>query len=228
MTLVEVMAALTVFAVVAASLYSGLSNTMKNKQLIESETERYHEIYMGLERIAHELSMAYVSAHMNPDSTLQVVKTTFKGSDEGYSSRVDFTSFSHRRLYRDAHESDQNELSYFLTSDPQNRSQKVLARREQRRVDNDPLTGGETEILISNVLEFHLKFLDPETAEWLTTWDATYWGTTVGTEPNRLPSQVQILITVPNIRGNGVDQTFGTRTMIPIRYALNHADRPAG
>ncbi|MBN1653205.1 MAG: prepilin-type N-terminal cleavage/methylation domain-containing protein [Deltaproteobacteria bacterium] len=225
MTLVEVMAAMAVFAVIATSLYSGLVQTMKNKQRTESELDRYHEIHMGLERMARELSMAYVSAHLNTDPSLQVVKTTFKGVEDGSSSRVDFTSFSHRRLYRNAHESDQNELSYFLTGHPEDRGREVLARREQRRVDDDPTEGGESQILIDDVKEFRLRFLDPETGEWLSTWDATYWGTTVGTEPNRLPSQVEIKITVPNVRGKGPDQTFGTRAMIAIRYALNHAHK---
>jgi len=178
---------------------------------------------MGLERMAREFSMAYVSAHINPDPSLQVVKTTFKGTEDGSSSRVDFTSLSHRRLYRNAHESDQNELSYFVTDHPEDRSRQVLARREQRRVDDDPTEGGEAQILIDDIEEFNLRYLDPETGEWLSTWDATYWGTTVGTQPNRLPSQVEIKVTVPNVRGDGPSQTFGTRAMIPIRYALNHA-----
>lgn len=223
MTLVEVMAAMAVFAVIATTLYSGLIQTMNNKKRVEAELDRYHEIHMGLERMARELSMAYVSAHLNPNPSLQVIKTTFKGTEDGSNSRIDFTSFSHRRLYRDAHESDQNELSYFVTNHPEDRSREVLARREQRRVDDDPTEGGEAQILIDDIEEFNLRYLDPETGEWLSTWDATYWGTTVGTQPNRLPSQVEIKITVPNVRGKGESQTFGTRAMIPIRYALNHA-----
>ena len=46
-------------------------------------------------------------------------------------SGVDFTSFSHRRLFRDAHESDQNEISYFLASDPRDRSNLVVRAFER-------------------------------------------------------------------------------------------------
>ena len=40
-------------------------------------------------------------------------------------------------------------------------------------------------------------------------------------QANRLPMQAKILVTVPNLSGNGSDQTFGTRTWFPITYALN-------
>ena len=49
-----------------------------------------------------------------------MVNTAFVGTDSGNGSRIDFTSFSHQRLYRDAHESDQNELSYYIDDDPHN------------------------------------------------------------------------------------------------------------
>jgi hypothetical protein len=92
-----------------------------------------------------------------------------------------------------------------------------LARRDQRRVDDDPKKGGQTQILIENVKEFQLSYLDQTSWEWVTTWDTT------SAQPNRLPSQAKILITVPNINGHGPDQTFGTRTFFPNTYALNFA-----
>ena len=73
---------------------------------------------MGIERMVRELQMAFVSAQINPSPALQVVNTAFVGSDFMAGSRIDFTSFSHQRLYRDAHESDQNELSYYVDDDP--------------------------------------------------------------------------------------------------------------
>jgi general secretion pathway protein J len=221
MTLIEVLAAIAVFGLIASVVYSGLAQTIKSKQLLEGELDRYHEIAMGLGRITNELSMAYVSAqaYSNPNQALWVVQTAFHGKEEGSGSRIDFTSFSHRRLYRDAHESDQNELSYFLARHPEERNRTVLARREQRRIDDKPEEGGQVQILIDNVTGFKLRFLDPLTGEWLTTWDAS----PAGTQPNRLPSQVEIQLTVPNIRSSGRDQTFGTRVTIPIRYGLNHA-----
>lgn len=219
MTLIEIMAAMAILAIVASLLYSAFVQTARNKQRIESELDRYHEIYSAIERIAQELSMAYTSAHRNPNETLRSMITGFIAKESGSNTRVDFTSFSHRRLYRNAHESDQNELSYFVTSDPKNPGRKVLARREQRRVDDDFTKGGQSQILIEDVNKFELSFFDPLTMEWANNWDTTQ----TAMQPNRLPMQAKILITVPNVTGRGMPQTFGTRTNLPITYALNFA-----
>ncbi|MET0386727.1 MAG: type II secretion system protein GspJ [Polyangiales bacterium] len=219
MTLIEIMAAMAILSIIATMLYSAFVQTARNKQRIESEMERYHEIHSGLERIAQELSMAYTSAHRNPNEALRTMITGLIAKDAGSNSRVDFTSFSHRRLYRNAHESDQNELSFFVTQDPKQPGQRVLARREQRRVDEDFQKGGQSQILIENVRSFELSFLDPMTTEWAPTWDTTQ----SAMQANRLPSQAKILLTVPNVSGRGPDQTFGTRTNFPATYAVNFA-----
>jgi len=219
MTLIEIMAAMAILAIVASLLYSAFVMTARNKKRIENELDRYHEIYAAIDRIAQELSMAYTSAHRNPNETLRSMITGFVAKESGSNSRVDFTSFAHRRLYRNAHESDQNELSFFVTSDPKNPGRKVLARREQRRVDDDFTKGGQSQILIEDINKFELSFFDPLTMEWANNWDTTQ----TAMQPNRLPMQAKILITVPNVTGRGMPQIFGTRTNLPITYALNFA-----
>jgi general secretion pathway protein J len=219
MTLIEVMAALAILTIISSLLYSAFVQTAAYKTRIEAELERNHEIYSGIERVAQELSMAYTSAHRNPNETLRTMITGFVAKDSGSNSRVDFTSFSHRRLYRNSHESDQNELSYFVTQDPKHPGQQVLARREQRRVDDDFRKGGQIQILIENVRQFELSFLDPLTTEWAPTWDST---STAG-QPNRLPSQAKIILTVPSVTGKGPDQKFATRTNLPTSFAVNFA-----
>lgn len=219
MTLIEIMAAMAILAIVASLLYSAFVQTSRNKQRIESELDRYHEIYSAIERISQEISMAYTSAHRNPNEALRTTITGFIAKESAGSSRVDFTSFAHRRLYRNAHESDQSELSYFVVNDPKDTTKRVLARREQRRVDDDFQKGGQSQILIENIRKFELTFYDPLTNEWASNWDSTQ----VSGQPNRLPMQAKILITVPNVTGKGPDQTFGTRADLPITYALNFA-----
>lgn len=219
-TLIEVMVAMAIISIVSTLIYTAFSQTAQNKRRIESELDRNHEIRMGIERMARELSMAFVSTHFNPAAAAPVVKTAFVGKDSGKGSRVDFTSFSHQRLYRDAHESDQNEISYYLDDDRKGSGHSMLVRREQRRIDDDPQQGGQAQILIENVSRFELTYLEPLTFQWLTTWDTTQ----AAMQPNRLPQQVRIKISVPNLRGKGPEQNFGTRVWIPLQYALNHAN----
>jgi general secretion pathway protein J len=218
MTLIEVMVAMTMFAAVGALVYGGFAQTAKHKKLLETQLNRYHEVSMTLERMARELSMAYVSMHYNPSSSLQSMRTAFVGKDSGFGDRLDFTSLSHTRLYRDAKESDQNELSYFIT-DSADGDTKVLARRMQPRVDDKPQEGGRVEVMLENVLEFDVEYLDPQLNEWVKSWD-----TTSGTgQANRLPAQVKLLLTVPSVLKENQKEVFGTRATLPMRWAFNHS-----
>ena len=146
MTIIEVMVSIVILAMIMAMVWGGFSQTAKNQKRIEGELDRAHAIRVALERMTRELSAAFVSAQFNSNGgAQQVVKTAFVGADRGSGDRLDFTSFSHRKLFRDAHESDQNELGYFLTTDPEDSSREVLARREDNRIDVDPLKGGKIE-----------------------------------------------------------------------------------
>jgi general secretion pathway protein J len=218
-TLLEVILAVTVLAIVGTMVYGGFSQTALNKARIEEDIDHSRIVHMALERMARELTMAFVSTHTNPSLDLRVVETAFVGKDNGDDDRIDFTSFSHRRLYRNAPESDQNEISYFVTEHPDDRDVQVLARREQNRIDEDPRRGGKSQILVENVEEFNLEYFDPLLSDWVQTWDTE----DVLAQPNRLPTQVRIRLSVKDPRHPGGTLTFGTRVTIPLTYALNHA-----
>lgn len=219
-TLLEVILAVTVLSLIGTMIYGGFSQTALNKARIEEDVDLSQVVHMALARMTRELSMAYVSTHVNPSLDLRVSNTAFIGKDNGRDDRIDFTSFSHRRLYRNARESDQNEISYFVAEHPDEPGKNVLARREQNRIDDDPRRGGKSQILVENVEEFNVEYFDPLLSEWVETWDTV---NTLG-QPNRLPTQVRIRLSVEDPRRPGKTQTFGTRVAIPLTYALNHAN----
>ncbi len=218
-TLLEIILAVSVLALVGTMIYGGFSQTALNKARIEEDADHSRIIHMALERMARELTMAFVSTHVNPSLDLRVVETAFIGKNNGKDDRIDFTSFSHRRLYRNARESDQNEISYFVTEHPDDPGVSVLARREQNRIDEDPRRGGKSQILVENVEEFNVEYFDPLLTDWVQTWNTE----DVLAQPNRLPTQVRIRLAVKDPRRRGETQAFGTRVMIPLTYALNHA-----
>lgn len=218
MTLIEIMVAVTIFAAMGALIYGGFAQTSRAKKTLEVQLDRYHAISAALERMTRELSAAYVAVQVNPNQSLQVVKTAFVGKDSGFGDRLDFNSLSHIRMYRDAKESDQNELSYFLT-DSRKGGTKILARRMQPRPDDRPGEGGRVEVLLDDVVELEFEYLDQNSREWVRSWDST----SAAAQMNRLPAQVKILITVHGVLNGRKDEVFGTRVSIPITYALNHA-----
>lgn len=219
MTLVEVMVAVTILGLVATITFGGFSQTMRNKQRMEEMADRSHVIRVAMERMVSEISMAYVSIHVNPNPALQSMNTCFIGGRGGHGHRLDFTSFSHRRLYRDAHESDQNEISYFVTDHPEDRDRRVLARREQNRIDDDPQEGGTVQILVDDVLDLEMEYFDHVSAQWTDSWDTRE----LTQQPNRLPTQVKIFLTVPDERAPNRRRVYGTRATPMITWALNHA-----
>jgi general secretion pathway protein J len=218
-TLLEIMLAVSVLALVGTMIYGGFSQTALNKARIEEDVEHSRIIHMALGRMVRELTVAFVSTHVNPSLDLRVVDTAFIGKDNGKDDRIDFTSFSHRRLYRNARESDQNEISYFVTEHPDDPGVQVLARREQNRIDDDPRRGGKSQILVENVEEFNVEYFDPLLSDWVQTWNTE----DVLAQPNRLPAQVRIRLAVKDPRRRGETQAFGTRVTLPLTYALNHA-----
>ncbi|NOY92961.1 MAG: general secretion pathway protein GspJ [Deltaproteobacteria bacterium] len=220
-TLMEAMIAITILTMVTTLVWGGFSQTARNKARVEADLGRMQEVRITLNRMVRELGQAYVSAQRNPNTILRTTVTAFIGLDHGDRDRIDFTSFSHRRLRRDAHESDQCELSYFVADDPDpdNRGQRVLARREQNRIDDDPQRGGHVQILAHDVVGFELEYLDPASGEWLRSWDTTQ----AAQQPNRLPSQVKILLTMRDPRHHGRTLTYGTRAELRLVWALNHS-----
>lgn len=219
-TLLEIILAVTILALIGTMIYGGFSQTALNKARVEEDADHSRIVHMTLERMTRELTMAFVSTHVNPSLDLRVVETAFIGKDHGNEDRIDFTSFSHRRLYRNAKESDQNEISYFVTEHPDDPRVDVLARREQNRIDEDPRRGGKSQILVEHVTEFNIEYFDPLITDWVQTWDSE----DMLAQANRLPTQVRIRLSVEDPRRPGKSKTFGTRVTIPLTYALNHAN----
>ena len=219
-TLLEIILAVTILALIGTMIYGGFSQTALNKARVEDDSDHSRVVHTALERMTRELTMAFVSTHVNPSPDLRVVETAFIGKDHGSDDRIDFTSFSHRRLYRNAKESDQNEISYFVTEDPDDPKVRVLARREQNRIDQDPRKGGKSQILLPNVTEFNVEYFDPLISEWVQTWNTE----DILAQPNRLPTQVRIRLSVEDPRRPGKIETFGTRVSLPMTYALNFAN----
>lgn len=192
MTLLEVLVAVGILAMVGTLLYGALDGMSRSRAGIERIGDRYHQGRQAIARISRELQSAFLSLHVPLQQTLAVRTTVFIGTDAASSDRVDFTSFSHRRLARDVHESDQNELSYFMGRDPDKSDKYDLLRREQKEIDLDPTHGGVVNVLCEDVTSFDLMYLEPSTDTWLSSWDST--------QPSnqgqymRLPLQVKVVL----------------------------------
>jgi general secretion pathway protein J len=214
-TLLEVMVAVGVLAMCGALVYGAFDGLSKSQRAVTAQSERFHQGRAAMARMAREIQSAFLSLHRpyeNPG--LQTSLTAFVGTDGGRFDRLDFTSFSHRRLGFGAHESDQNEISYFLSPD---RSSGLtdLARREATVIDMEPRTGGVVQVLAYDVQSFELSYYDPVTSSWKDSWDTTR----ASGELERLPRHVRVELVV-NHHADGAPHRFVTKVPLSMQAPL--------
>lgn len=207
-TLFELMIAVGVLAMVCMLMYAALASMKNARESVRRVNDRYREGRLAMSRLSRDLQSAYVSGHAPIDPSLAVVKTAFLAKRGSPAARLDFNAFSNYRLDRDSHESDQAEISYFGSPDPEDSSITDLARRVSPRLDLYPERGGRVEVLATDIDLFDLKYLDPLTGDWVESWDTTQSTGQLG----RLPLQVRAVLIL-----NGGERKGRDRAREPVR-----------
>jgi general secretion pathway protein J len=200
MTMIEVVVAISILAMVAVMIHGVVDSLSRGKKGEGLRAERAHQGRETLQRIARELSSAYLSMHVPSNQALITGKT----------------AFAHRRTDRDAHESDQAEVGYFALQDPNVEGKMDLVRREQTPIDLYPVKGGMPEVIAEDIEEFDVRYLDPTTGVWNETWDSTQ----VTGQPNRLPLAVSVRLVLKGV-GDGPPYAYTTKVFLPIQQPLS-------
>jgi general secretion pathway protein J len=215
MTLLEVMVSIAILAMVSILIYGAFDSMARGKKGEAMRADRAREGREAVLRITRDLSSSFISMH-NPANTALITRATaFVATSGGNFDRVDFASFAHRRVERDAHESDECEVGYFVTSDPDVDGKMDLVRREQTPMDIDPRKGGVVSVVAEDVEEFDLKYLEPLTSQWLDSWDTTQ----VTGQPGRLPYEISIRLVMKGIPGS-IPYKFETKIPMPMQQPL--------
>lgn len=217
-SLLEVLVAISILAIISTLIFGAFNGMSRARSNMAHVADRYQQGRSALDRVGRELSSAFISAH-RPYTQLQYVReTSFIGSDDRPADRVDFTAFAYRRLARNAHESDQAEISFFGSRDPDDPNKIDLVRRVAKHIDDAPTEGGIIQVLAEDISSFELSYLDPVSGEWIDTWDSTQ----PAGQFARLPTQVWITLV---LKGGPGDQliTFETKTTIAIQLPLSFA-----
>lgn len=225
-SLIEVMIAVTVLAMISGLLFTAFSSLKRSKEGVQRASERYREGRMAMARITRELESAYVSKHVPLDQSLWVLKTWFKAHQDSPADRIDFNAFVNRRTDRDARQSDQAEISYYSEENPNKTGQIDLLRRISTRLDTEPSEGGKAEVLATDIDLFDLKYLDPLLGSWVEEWDST---TVVG-QLDRLPLQIRVHLVLNGGERFGGDGDraaipFVAKVVMPMRAPLQFAGR---
>jgi len=216
-TLIEVMVALGIVAMLGVLIYGAFHGMSRSKRNIANVSDRYQQGRAAVDRMARELGASFISLHGAENSRLSSSLHTRETAFIGDSSRVDFIAFANQPLRRDGRESDQAELSYFTVNDPDS-GNFDLVRRLDKFIDDEPGRGGVVQVLAENIVSFEVLYLDPLTNEWQESWDTT----SATGQLNRLPSQVWLILVMAGGPGDR-PITFQTKAPVAIPLTLNFA-----
>jgi general secretion pathway protein J len=220
-TLIEVMMAASILAIVTALAWGSFHQTFKAKQIVEANAVRYHSVRITLERMAREISMAYLS--QNEDTSQAERRTFFQGRRRTDIDELRFSYFGHQRLYANADEADSAQVGYFGARDRDDGRKLNLLRRETRRLSNlkFEVAPASTDILCDSVVRLQFDYWDARDKQWRDEWITT----DAAGQPNRLPGKVKITLVVKDERNFEVP--FSTEVRLPMQEPLNLQPRPA-
>ena len=215
MTLLEVLVSLGIMAMISLLIYGAFDSMSRGRRGEALRADRARQGRDAVERIGREVQSAFLSLHQPLLPAYQTRITAFIATNGANYDRLDFTSFAHRRVRRDAKESDQTEIGYFVVPDPDRDGKMDLVRRHEAPINFDPKRGGIVNLLAEDVESFDLKYLDPISSQWVDSWDSTQ----MAQQLNRLPAAIRISLTMKPVK-NTPQFKYTTKVMIPIRDPL--------
>lgn len=192
MTLIEVLIAMAMVSFMLVMAWSTTSSVADAQRFFEAVQERNHEIRVALNRMARDISSAYVSG--NEDKHLDNRRTLFLGKEDSPVDELRFSSMGHVSLWANANESEQTLISYHAVRDRDDGSKTNLVRRESRRLSNEPWESepAEVDLLLRDIERVKFEYFDARDNEWQESWNTT----SADAESNRLPERVRITITL--------------------------------
>ena len=133
--------------------------------------------------------------------------------------RLSHAGLSDITIRKDANESDQTVIQYFVADDPEDSKRKHLYRRETKRLTGDLPEDlrryAPAYVMCEDVESLEFKFWDPTREEWLDEWRTT----AIDQQPDRLPPRVEIKLGIKDDEGE--IQYFVTQTTLPMQEKID-------
>jgi general secretion pathway protein J len=216
MTLLEVLVSLGVLAMISLLIYGAFDSLSRGRKGEAIRVDRARQGRDAMDRITHEMQAAFLSMHNPSNLSLVTRQTAFIATNSSTFDRIDFATFAHRRVERNAKESDQAEVGYFVVKDPDHDEKMDLVRREQAPPDYEPKKGGVVNVLAEDVELFDIRFLDPLSSQWVESWDSTQ----LTGQLNRLPLEVKVTLVLKPVK-NSPPFRFVSKFMLPMQQPLS-------
>ncbi len=252
-TLLEVMIAVTILAILTAMTAQTVQKSLQMKRKIQTDIDRESAVRNAMRLIEKDINTAFhfrdLNYELNEDLKKQQAQAAAGAGGQqqqqqvpaiqdpppknnthflGGEAALDFTSLNHVRMMKDAQESDQEEVGYFLENCKSRTDDKVssqcLKRRTSALIDDDISKGGATITLLEHVTQFKLRYLGKGKDDWTGSWRTDEKGDEI-TKGN-FPQAVEVTITtnVPL----GKDQKgkeYGLTSVFPIHFPNNKVEK---
>ncbi len=206
-TLIEVLLAVFIASIVMAVLYASFFQIIKAKDKVEQELELYHEARVIFSKMTRDIVTAFPRGSVN-STVSNSPSDFFMGSQEGNFSTLTFTSLS-RTPAKDAKESDQTEISYFLEPTEDDPNLFALMRRDDPTIGTDE--GGSEYPISERIVGFTLSYLGEASVASENQELAFEWNSSDGSS---LPRAVNVNIVLRGPRGDDIE--FNSLILIPV------------
>ncbi len=158
-TLIEILLALALLAVVITLIQGTYSGTVKSRERSGAESRQLHTAALVLDRLANEISGAYVDP-AQPEATGLVITVDGDGN-----AGLAFTA--RLQPIPTIRPGGGTEVAYFVETEGE---RTRLVRRESPDVDGDLAEGGGPYPVLDDLLRFRVQCYDGE--QWLDEWDS--------------------------------------------------------
>jgi type II secretion system protein J len=196
LTLLEVLVATAILAVVLAAVYGAYTSHLETIQAVRQSTQVNQIARIILDRMSKDFESAMINPPF-PSTELQLGFISEDNNIDGKpADRIDFISLSHLRAGGVGPQTDLCEIGYFLEDDP-DREGLNLYRRDDPTLDDDVTEGGITLELAKNVIGLNFFFEDMEGES------VEEWNTLEEDSKKTLPTLVTIEIEVLDDIGKG-------------------------
>lgn len=223
-SLIELMVAMVLMAMMGTLLMTSINSSINARDKVEEISGRYQMVRQAVTRMSREISMAYLSKHINLLDPAYI--TQFRGKKES----IYFSAFGNVVRQKDAKESDEQVLGFYLLEKD---GKKNLMRKHQANLNLDVESGGRAQILCPDVLKLEFSYFDEQLNKWEEEWisdpSSLVSQGTIGYQDDQpknptqkqwlLPSFVRITLSVD--MGDGLETKWVSETQIPLKDPLD-------
>ena len=158
-TLLELIVALTITALILGAVYEMVLMTMKGRQLIENDIQSKKIAPSLIQILKKDIEGAF---RLYGEDVV-----FFKGDDES----LDFITTSRSLLKQHSQYAECTQVGYLLDINRDDPSLRVLYRREEPYLDEQPLEGGKEIELYDRIVSMEIAYYDRESENWDTSWE---------------------------------------------------------